>query len=57
MIVRRPVRYGWEHNPHDEDGVIFENPHDPFGIWADLDEIINQWQQSAAPDSTPRTDG
>jgi len=52
-VIDRPVRYGWGHNPHDEDGVVFEDPW----MWLDLDETVTQWQQSAAPDSTPKADG
>lgn len=55
-MIDRPVRYGWGHHPHDEDGVTFENPHDPFGMWLDVDEITDQWRQSAAPDLTLKDD-
>lgn len=55
--IDRPVRYGWGHNPHEEDGVSFADPHDPLGFWDDINEMLDQWKQSAAPDSTPRTDG
>lgn len=51
------MRYGYGHSPHDEDGVIFDPPHDPLGFWRDLDEELDQLRQSAAPDSTPRADG
>jgi len=56
-VIDKPVRYGWGHSPHDEDGVVFADPHDPLGFWADIDETIAQWQQSAAPDLTPKEDG
>lgn len=54
--IDRPMRYGWGHNPHDEDGVVFENPHDPLGFWDDVNEMLDQWKQSAAPDLTPKAD-
>lgn len=53
-MIDRPVRYGWGHSPHDEDGVTFDPPWDPLGFWDE--EITGQWQQSAAPDLTPKAD-
>lgn len=56
-MIDRPVRYGMGHSPHDEGWEVFDDPHDPFGIWRDLGETLDQWRQSAAPDSTPGDPG
>lgn len=33
--------------------MVFEDPW----MWLDPDEAVSQWQQSAAPDLTPKEDG
>ena len=55
-MIDRPVRYGYGHNPHAEDGIVFDDPWDPLGVWADPEEIADEWRQSAGSDMTPKAD-